>query len=188
MLDRQRCPPGIGAQRCIPGGCIERGRVCPCTKKEGKKERFTPLGVDGTCNTFFCPPGVGARGHLPGVCVQVQVQVCVGANPPPHTLFRRLQAAPPSLCRAWHSPTAMVTCTACSTHTHSPCAARPLPPHSVQVQTKPHGHGDVHGLLHSSGLAAKWQQGGFKWVCFFQVTTWGTGPRNRQRGEGGTAA
>jgi UDP-sugar pyrophosphorylase len=38
------------------------------------------------------------------------------------------------------------------------------------VQTKPHGHGDVHALLHSSGLAAQWQQQGFKWVCFFQDT------------------
>jgi UDP-N-acetylglucosamine pyrophosphorylase len=24
------------------------------------------------------------------------------------------------------------------------------------VQTKPHGHGDVHALLHSSGLLPKW--------------------------------
>ena len=36
-------------------------------------------------------------------------------------------------------------------------------------QTKPHGHGDVHALLHSSGLAAKWKKSGLKWVCFFQV-------------------
>jgi UDP-sugar pyrophosphorylase len=38
------------------------------------------------------------------------------------------------------------------------------------VQTKPHGHGDVHGLLHRSGLAQQWQQQGLQWVCFFQVT------------------
>uniref|UniRef100_A0A7S3VR13 UTP-monosaccharide-1-phosphate uridylyltransferase n=1 Tax=Dunaliella tertiolecta TaxID=3047 RepID=A0A7S3VR13_DUNTE len=38
------------------------------------------------------------------------------------------------------------------------------------VQTKPHGHGDVHALLHTSGLAKKWQKEGFKWVCFFQDT------------------
>jgi UDP-sugar pyrophosphorylase len=38
------------------------------------------------------------------------------------------------------------------------------------VQTKPHGHGDVHALLHSSGLAKQWQKDGFKWVCFFQVS------------------
>jgi hypothetical protein len=37
------------------------------------------------------------------------------------------------------------------------------------LQTKPHGHGDVHSLLHSSGLAKAWQQQGLKWVCFFQV-------------------
>lgn len=39
-----------------------------------------------------------------------------------------------------------------------------------EVETKPHGHGDVHGLLHSSGLARKWAAEGRKWVCFFQDT------------------
>lgn len=38
------------------------------------------------------------------------------------------------------------------------------------VQTKPHGHGDVHMLLHTMGLADKWRREGFKWVCFFQDT------------------
>jgi hypothetical protein len=38
-----------------------------------------------------------------------------------------------------------------------------------QIQTKPHGHGDVHALLHSSGLASTWQMAGLRWVCFFQV-------------------
>ena len=38
------------------------------------------------------------------------------------------------------------------------------------VQTKPHGHGDVHMLLHSSGTAQEWAEQGFKWVCFFQDT------------------
>lgn len=41
---------------------------------------------------------------------------------------------------------------------------------AFQVQTKPHGHGDVHMLLHSSGLADRWLAQGFKWVCFFQDT------------------
>jgi len=39
-----------------------------------------------------------------------------------------------------------------------------------QVQTKPHGHGDVHMLLHTSGLADEWLAAGFRWVCFFQDT------------------
>ena len=39
-----------------------------------------------------------------------------------------------------------------------------------QVQTKPHGHGDVHALLHGSGLVKKWVVHGIKWVCFFQDT------------------
>jgi UDP-sugar pyrophosphorylase len=43
------------------------------------------------------------------------------------------------------------------------------PSDAYAVQTKPHGHGDVHGLLHRSGLAQQWQQEGLQWVCFFQV-------------------
>lgn len=39
-----------------------------------------------------------------------------------------------------------------------------------RVQTKPHGHGDVHMLLHSSGLAERWRAGGVRWVAFFQDT------------------
>ena len=38
------------------------------------------------------------------------------------------------------------------------------------VQTKPHGHGDVHALLHSSGLLKRWLAAGVKWVAFFQDT------------------
>jgi len=38
------------------------------------------------------------------------------------------------------------------------------------IQTKPHGHGDVHALLHSTGVAAKLLSRGFKWLVFFQDT------------------
>jgi UDP-sugar pyrophosphorylase len=38
------------------------------------------------------------------------------------------------------------------------------------LQTKPHGHGDVHALLHSTGLAKAWHARGLKWVVFFQDT------------------
>ncbi|GLC50653.1 hypothetical protein PLESTB_000403900 [Pleodorina starrii] len=38
------------------------------------------------------------------------------------------------------------------------------------LQTKPHGHGDVHMLLAGSGLAGRWLDSGLKWVCFFQDT------------------
>ncbi len=38
------------------------------------------------------------------------------------------------------------------------------------LQTKPHGHGDVHSLLHTSGLLRRWVAGGTRWVCFFQDT------------------
>jgi UDP-sugar pyrophosphorylase len=38
------------------------------------------------------------------------------------------------------------------------------------IETKPHGHGDVHTLLASSGLAVKWRDEGRKYVVFFQDT------------------
>ena len=72
------------------------------------------------------------------------------------------------------------------------------PANPFAIQTKPHGHGDVHALLHSSGLAAgrgpplarkplkrcrarirepaavslraRWLARGLKWVVFFQDT------------------
>jgi len=38
------------------------------------------------------------------------------------------------------------------------------------LDTKPHGHGDVHMLLFSSGVAEKWAKQGKKWIVFFQDT------------------
>ena len=38
------------------------------------------------------------------------------------------------------------------------------------VSTKPHGHGDVHTLIHMSGTAKKWASEGRKWAVFFQDT------------------
>ncbi|GMH00922.1 hypothetical protein Nepgr_002761 [Nepenthes gracilis] len=44
------------------------------------------------------------------------------------------------------------------------------PNNKYSIQTKPHGHGDVHSLLHSTGLLKQWRDAGVKWVCFFQDT------------------
>uniref|UniRef100_A0A7S0Q906 UTP-monosaccharide-1-phosphate uridylyltransferase n=1 Tax=Coccolithus braarudii TaxID=221442 RepID=A0A7S0Q906_9EUKA len=44
------------------------------------------------------------------------------------------------------------------------------PTDKFNLLTKPHGHGDVHFLLHSSGTLKKWQQAGTKWVYFMQDT------------------
>lgn len=41
---------------------------------------------------------------------------------------------------------------------------------AYMLDTKPHGHGDVHTLLASSGLAAKWEGEGRKYIVFFQDT------------------
>eukprot|EP01064_Diplonema_japonicum_P002990 TRINITY_DN11963_c0_g1_i1.p1 TRINITY_DN11963_c0_g1~~TRINITY_DN11963_c0_g1_i1.p1 ORF type:complete len:600 (+),score=141.86 TRINITY_DN11963_c0_g1_i1:58-1800(+) len=38
------------------------------------------------------------------------------------------------------------------------------------LETKPHGHGDVHQLLHSTGTASAWLQQGLQWVFFIQDT------------------
>ncbi|XP_024394251.1 UDP-sugar pyrophosphorylase [Physcomitrium patens] len=44
------------------------------------------------------------------------------------------------------------------------------PSDSYAIQTKPHGHGDVHAVLYNSGLLPKWQEEGRKWILFFQDT------------------
>ena len=44
------------------------------------------------------------------------------------------------------------------------------PKDQFELLTKPHGHGDVHALLHSTGLAKRWADSGVKWICFFQDT------------------
>ena len=41
---------------------------------------------------------------------------------------------------------------------------------SYVIETKPHGHGDVHTLLASTGLAKKWRDEGRKYIVFFQDT------------------
>jgi UDP-sugar pyrophosphorylase len=45
-----------------------------------------------------------------------------------------------------------------------------LLPDKLLLETKPHGHGDVHTLLHMSGLAKKWHQEGRRWIAVFQDT------------------
>ncbi|PKA49520.1 UDP-sugar pyrophosphorylase [Apostasia shenzhenica] len=44
------------------------------------------------------------------------------------------------------------------------------PNDKYKIQTKPHGHGDVHALLYNSGLLNEWLDAGLKWVLFFQDT------------------
>lgn len=39
-----------------------------------------------------------------------------------------------------------------------------------KLQAKPHGHGDIHALLHSENVAKKWLNNGISWVVFFQDT------------------
>ena len=38
------------------------------------------------------------------------------------------------------------------------------------IEAKPHGHGDVHSLIHSHGVAEKWLGDGVEFVVFFQDT------------------
>ncbi|GLT77929.1 hypothetical protein SLA2020_494830 [Shorea laevis] len=46
-----------------------------------------------------------------------------------------------------------------------------MDPHNkYRIQTKPHGHGDVHSLLYSSGILNVWHDAGVRWVLFFQDT------------------
>lgn len=39
-----------------------------------------------------------------------------------------------------------------------------------EIDAKPHGHGDVHCLMHSTGTAQAWLQRGVRWCVFFQDT------------------
>eukprot|EP00746_Dinoflagellata_sp_MGD_P136207 gnl/MRDRNA2_/MRDRNA2_70176_c0_seq2.p1 gnl/MRDRNA2_/MRDRNA2_70176_c0~~gnl/MRDRNA2_/MRDRNA2_70176_c0_seq2.p1 ORF type:complete len:985 (+),score=187.28 gnl/MRDRNA2_/MRDRNA2_70176_c0_seq2:25-2955(+) len=41
---------------------------------------------------------------------------------------------------------------------------------AYSVQTKPHGHGDVHSLLYKDGIIDRWSAEGRKWILFFQDT------------------
>lgn len=38
------------------------------------------------------------------------------------------------------------------------------------IETKPHGHGDIHNLLYDSGVVAKWHALGKEWMIFIQDT------------------
>ena len=38
------------------------------------------------------------------------------------------------------------------------------------IATKPHGHGDIHFLLNSSGVARRWAEAGVRYMHFFQDT------------------
>ena len=40
----------------------------------------------------------------------------------------------------------------------------------LEIETKPHGHGDVHTLLYQNKLVAKWAEEGRKYIVFFQDT------------------
>ena len=44
------------------------------------------------------------------------------------------------------------------------------PSDPYQIQAKPHGHGDIHALLHSNNVAKDWCAKGLEWVIFFQDT------------------
>lgn len=48
--------------------------------------------------------------------------------------------------------------------------ARAASGNPYRVEAKPHGHGDVHALLHSSGLLDRWVAQGKRWVVLFQDT------------------
>jgi UDP-sugar pyrophosphorylase len=44
------------------------------------------------------------------------------------------------------------------------------PDNPCKVQTKPHGHGDIHSLLYKEGVAKKWREQSIEWLVCFQDT------------------
>jgi len=47
------------------------------------------------------------------------------------------------------------------------------PANRYKVLAKPHGHGDIHALLHSHEVAKSWLSQGIEWTVFFQVRDFG---------------
>lgn len=45
-----------------------------------------------------------------------------------------------------------------------------LAKNGFKIDTKPHGHGDIHTLLYQNKVAEKWQQLGKEWMVFIQDT------------------
>ena len=43
-------------------------------------------------------------------------------------------------------------------------------PETLEIDTKPHGHGDVHTLLYQNKVVEKWVNNGKKYILFFQDT------------------
>jgi hypothetical protein len=44
------------------------------------------------------------------------------------------------------------------------------PDNQYKIVTKPHGHGDIHALLHKSGVTKNWEANyGIKYIVMFQV-------------------
>jgi UDP-sugar pyrophosphorylase len=42
---------------------------------------------------------------------------------------------------------------------------------ACKIETKPHGHGDIHSLLYKNGVTRKWEANyGVKWIVMFQDT------------------
>jgi len=44
------------------------------------------------------------------------------------------------------------------------------PENAYKIWTKPHGHGDIHALLHSNNIAKNWLDKGLKYIVLFQDT------------------
>lgn len=44
------------------------------------------------------------------------------------------------------------------------------PADMYKVESKPHGHGDIHSLIYASNVARKWHDLGLDWAIFFQDT------------------
>ena len=49
-------------------------------------------------------------------------------------------------------------------------SAEIAPAGAYMIDAKPHGHGDVHSLMYSTGTAQKWADMGVRWINFFQDT------------------
>jgi UDP-sugar pyrophosphorylase len=106
-----------------------------------------------------------ARHAEHGILIPLAIMVSDDTEVPTRKMF--LDNANFGLCDAQISMVKQEAVAALSDNDAHLAASETSP---YRLSLKPHGHGDVHALMHSSGTAEKWAREGIHWCYFFQDT------------------